>query len=106
MSDVVLQETTQHLLEDPLLGDQDVDTKVRSLLESEYLRRLKRYRRQDRLLAQKYEMTFEEFVESRVVKQKGYAWDVEQDAMDWETAVSGMETMKRKLQELREAERV
>lgn len=88
------------------LGDQDVDTKVRSLLESEYLRCLKRYRRQDRLLAQKYEMTFEEFVERRIVKQKGYAWDVEQDAMDWETAVSGMETMKRKLQELREAKRV
>ena len=39
MSDVILQEITQHLLEDPLLGDQDIDTKVRSLLESEYLRR-------------------------------------------------------------------
>ncbi len=104
MSDVILQEITQHLLEDPLLGDQDIDTKVRSLLKSEYLRRLKRYRRQDRLLAQKYGMTFDEFVERRIVKQKGYTWDVEQDAMDWETAVSGMRTMKRKLQELREAE--
>ena len=62
--------------------------------------------RQDRLLVQKYGMTFEEFVEQRVVQQEGYTWDVEQDAMDWETAVGGMATMKRRLQELREAERV
>ena len=51
-------------------------------------------------------MTFEEFVERRVVKQKGYTWDVEQDAMDWETAIGGMETIKRRLEQLREAARV
>ena len=51
-------------------------------------------------------MTFEEFTERRVVQQEGYTWDVEKDAMDWETAVDGMRTMERKLQELRESERV
>lgn len=106
MGEVLLQERTRRFLEDPLLGEQDVDTKVRSLLEAEYLRRLRRYRRQDRLLAQKYGMTFEEFVKRRVVQQEGYTWEVEQDAMDWETAVGGMATMKRQLQELREAGRV
>jgi hypothetical protein len=30
-----------------------------------------------------------------------YSWEVEQDAMAWETAVGGMATMARKLQELR-----
>ncbi len=106
MGEVLLRERTRQFLEDPLLGEQDVDAKVCSLLEAEYLRRLRRYRRQDRLLVQKYGMTFEEFVEQRVVQQEGYTWDVEQDAMDWETAVGGMATMKRRLQELREAERV
>jgi len=106
MGDVLLRERTRRFLEDPLLGEQDVDAKVRSLLEAEYLRRLRQYRRQDRLLAQKYGMTFEEFVESRIVQQEGYTWDAEQDAMDWETAVGGMATMKRHLRELREAERV
>jgi len=106
MGDLILRERTRQFLEDPLLGEQDIDTKVCALLEAEYLRRLKRYRRQDRILAQKYGMTFEEFVERRVVKQKGYTWDVEQDAMDWETAIGGMETIKRRLEQLREAARV
>jgi len=106
MGDLILRERTRRFLEDPLLGEQDIDTKVCALLEAEYLRRLKRYRRQDRILAQKYGMTFEEFVERRVVKQKGYTWDVEQDAMDWETAIGGMETIKRRLEQLREAARV
>lgn len=95
MGDVLLRECTRRFLEDPLLGEQDVDAKVRSLLEAEYLRRLRQYRRQDRLLAQKYGMTFEAFVERRIVQQEEYTWDVEQDAMDWETAVGGMATMKR-----------
>jgi hypothetical protein len=98
-----LLEHTRQLLEEPLLGEQNLDAKVRSLLEAEYLRRLGRYRRLDRSLAQKYRMTFEEFVTRRVVQQKGYTWDVESDAMDWETAISGMKTLDRKLQELRES---
>jgi len=106
MGDVLLQERTRQFLQDPLLGKQDIDAKVRSLLEAEYLRRLGQYRRQDRILAQKYGMTFEAFMERRTVRQEGYTWDVEQDAMDWETAVGGMRMMKRRLLELREAERV
>jgi hypothetical protein len=51
-------------------------------------------------------MTFAEFTEGRVVQQKGYTWDVEKDAMDWETAVDGMRTMERKLQELQASGRV
>jgi hypothetical protein len=100
MSETKLMESTLQFLEEPLLGEQDLDTKVRLLLEAEYLRRLGRYRRLDRTLTQKYGMTLEEFIEGRVVQQKGYTWDVEKDAMDWETAVDGMKTMERKLQEL------
>ena len=106
MGEVMLQERTRQFLEESLLGEQDVDTKVRSLLEAEYLRRLGRYRRLDRILTQKYGMTFKEFIARRVVQQKGYTWDVETDAMDWETAVGGMRTMERKIQELRESGRV
>jgi hypothetical protein len=105
VEEIRLKERTRRLLEDPLLGEQDLDAKVRTLLEAEYLRRFGQYRRQDRTLAQKYGMTFEEFLSRRVVQQKGYTWEVEQDAMDWETAVGGMKTMQRKLEELQEAER-
>lgn len=106
MSEVKLQERTLQLLEEPLLGEQDLDTKVRFLLEAEYLRRLRQHHRLDRILTRKYEMTFEEFITRRVAQQKGYTWEVERDAMDWETAVGGIKTMKRKLQELRESGRV
>lgn len=102
MSETRLRESTLQFLEEPLLGQQDLDAKIRLLLEAEYLRRLGRYRRLDRTLTQKYGMTFEEFMEHQVVQQKGYTWDVESDAMDWETAVDGMRTMESKLQELRE----
>jgi len=55
-------ESTLQFLEEPLLGQQDLDTKIRLLLEAEYLRRLGRYRRLDRTLTQKYGMIFEEFM--------------------------------------------
>jgi len=38
----------------------------------------------------KYGMSFDEFVSRKVVRQKEYTWDVESDAMEWETAISGM----------------
>lgn len=104
MSETKLLDRTRQLLEEPLLGEHDVDTRVRLLLEGEYLRRLGRYRRLDRPLTQKHGMTFEEVMARRVVQQQGYTWDVETDAMGWETAVDGMRTMERKLQEWRESE--
>jgi hypothetical protein len=97
-----LQERTRQLLDDPLLAGEDIDAKIRALVEAEYLRRLQQYRRQDRLLAQKYGMSFEAFLAQRIVAQQGYTWDVERDAMDWETAVDGIETVKRRLHKLRE----
>ena len=33
---------------------------------------------------------------------KENSWDVESDAMEWETAVSGIKTMRRNIEELRE----
>jgi len=97
---VDLQEQTRKLLEEPLLGEQDLDAKIRRLLEAEYMRRLVQYRRVDRNLRQKYGTTFADFIANRVVRQEGYTWEAETDAMDWETAVDGIETMRRKLQEL------
>lgn len=105
MSDSGLLERTRQLLEEPLLDGEDLDAKVRFLLKAEYIRRLGRYRRLERLLTEKYGMTFKEFTASRVVRQEEYTWDVESDAMDWETAIGGIKTMERKLADLREADR-
>ena len=102
MTAVVLLERTQEFLRETLLGDQDPDAKVRQLIEAEYLRQVARYRRVDMALTHKYDMSFDDFVARRITRQRGYTWEVEQDAMDWETAVGGMATIERKLKELRE----
>lgn len=103
MSEVILREQTQRLLEDPLLGHQDINATVRALVEAEYLRRLARYRQTDRDLSLKYQMSFETFLANRIVQHAGYTWEVETDAMDWETAISGVQTLNAKLSELRAA---
>jgi len=38
----------------------------------------------------------------RIARKMDYAWEVEQDAMDWETAIGGMQTVGRKLKEIRQ----
>jgi hypothetical protein len=101
-----LQESTRQLLEEPLLEGQDLDTRVRLLLKSEYLRRLARFHHVDHLMVSKYGVQFDEFVSRRLVKEQGFSWDVESDAMNWESAIGGIRTMERKLRELRETERV
>jgi|688.fasta_scaffold1120160_2 hypothetical protein len=102
MGEVKLSERTQALLSDPVLGDQDTDAKIIRLLEAEYIRQLGRYRRTDRRLAQKYQMSFDDFHERRVTVQHNNSWEVEKDAMDWETAIGGILTMQRKLKEIRQ----
>lgn len=100
MAQVMLDEKTQALLSDPALGASDTDAKIRQLVEAEYRRQLGRYHRVNHALTRKYAMPFTEFLGQGVVKQRNYSWEVEKDAMDWETAVAGIHTVERKLQEL------
>jgi len=101
MNETMLAESTLELLAEPWLGKGDIDSKVRYLLEGEYMRRMIEYLRTDRTLAQKYGMTFEEFMAQRVVQQRGYTWEVEKDAMDWALATDGIKTTEGRLRELR-----
>lgn len=88
------------LLDDPFLGEDSANDTLFHLLESEYLRRLARYQRTNRALEQKYDLSFQDFISGDVIQQKGHSWEVEKDAMDWETAVGGITTMNRKLADL------
>jgi hypothetical protein len=96
---VVSKETAQHLESLPL-GFDDLNAKLRALLEAEYRRRLSRYSLTNRVLRRKYGMTYEEFEARNLVKERGYSWEVESDAIAWETAVDGIKTMQHKLEEL------
>jgi len=106
MNTAELQESTRQLLEEPLIEGRDVDTKVRLLLRSEYMRRLGRYRHVDRMMVSKYGMQFDELVPRGLLKEKGFSWEVESDAMNWETAIGGIKTMERKLRELHDTDHV
>ncbi|MCA9994147.1 MAG: hypothetical protein KDE47_05460 [Caldilineaceae bacterium] len=105
MATVELTRQTQALLEETLPNEQDIDAKVRQLIQAEHLRELGRYRRTDLALTRKYNLTFDEFTAQHTTRRMGYSWEVEQDAMAWETAVGGIATMERKLKELRELDR-
>ena len=91
---------TKKIIEEAHLAGKNLDTKVLYLLRSEYLRNLGQYRRVD-LLKRKYGITFDEFFSRKIVKKKEYNWEVEKDAMDWETAISGIQTIEQKLNELK-----
>lgn len=71
------------------------------MLEAEYRRRLARYSLTDRQLAQKYHMSFEEFEQQRITEQRDYTWEVESDAIAWETAVDGIRAVQQQISDLR-----
>jgi hypothetical protein len=96
----ISEDIAQHL-ETLRLGDaDDIDEKLIRLLEAEYRRQLARYNLTNRQLEQKYNMSFEEFEQRDIIQQQAYSWTVESDAIVWETAVDGIQTMERKLHEL------
>ena len=80
-------------------GDKTED-KLAKLIEAEYRRRLAHYSLTDRQLTQKYDMSFEQFERQQITLDKGFTWEVESDAIAWETAVDGIRTVQRQLSEL------
>jgi len=96
----VSDEVIRHLQDLDFVDTDDVEAKLQQLLIAEYQRRLARYRLTDRRLREKYGMGFEEFERQRITKKQGYTWQVESDAMAWETAVDGIETLQRQLADI------
>ncbi|MEZ4736158.1 MAG: hypothetical protein R3E79_54415 [Caldilineaceae bacterium] len=102
MVELHVREQTKALLNDPLLGEGDMDRKLLRLLESEFLRQLIQYRNVDQRLSQKYQMNLREFLERRTTVQHQSNWEVEKDAVDWESAAGNITALERKLKEIEE----
>jgi hypothetical protein len=64
------------------------------VLYNETRRKLIEYVLQDRNLAKKYGMSFDEFREKKMIEKLGYTWEVEKDYQNWEIARDEIETMK------------
>lgn len=68
------------------------------------MRTLEHYQQVRQALEQKYGLTFEEFIAQDIVAAQNYGWEVEQDAMAWETAIGGIATIERRQSEANQAE--
>lgn len=75
-------------------GEEDLDVKLARILENEYRRRLSRYLLTDRLLKKKYQMSFEEFRDQKMVEKLNYSFEAESDFCDWEMSISGIRRLK------------
>jgi hypothetical protein len=83
---------------DKLMGI--VVSSISDLPETELLRKIYRYQRIDRQMAEKYQMSFAEFRESDLIEQSGYAFEMESDFWDWEMAQDGIEMIQTILSKL------
>jgi hypothetical protein len=77
-----------------------IEEKIKELFEYEYRRRLTRYEHVNRVLTQKYGMSFHDFEKNELIKKQGYSYEVESDSNEWEMALDGISSMKRGLTEL------
>lgn len=100
MSTVTLRKEIYTLLDDPRLGEGGVESKILRLVAGEFSRQLQQYRVLDQVLAQKYATSFAEFMERRTTVQHSNSWEVENDATEWEEAMSGIAAIEQKLQEI------
>jgi hypothetical protein len=80
----------------------DLNQGLQRLLQREIRRRLNRYELTDRRFKEKYGMTFDDFQQQEMVKEKGYSFEVETDFCDWEMARSGIRALEDYLAEVKD----
>lgn len=73
---------------------------VKELMIKELKRLLAEYRLIDERLKEKYGVGFEEFRKKDVLREKGRSFEVEEDYCDWELAVDGIASIKKKIEKL------
>lgn len=62
------------------------------------------YKLTDERFKKKYGMSFEDFEKLNLVKEKGFSWDVEKDAMEREHAVEGIRYIEEMIKKIKEAD--
>jgi hypothetical protein len=83
-----------------LIKEGDLNSKIRRILEKEIRRRLVEYQLIDMGFQKKYGKTLEEFEKRKVIKEKGYSFEVESDYHEWDAAVDATKTLQKDLKEL------
>ncbi len=102
MATINLSEQTYALLQDPLLGDEPIEIKILRLLEGALVRKRDQNHALDQTLAQKYTMSFWDFMERRTSVQYNASWEVENDATEWQDAMADVAAIEEQLVTIRE----
>lgn len=77
------------------------EKEIKEAVLGEYEKRLVLYKLADEQLKKKYKVNFKDFDEKNIVKKKGFSWDVEHDAMQWEHAVEGIKYIRKKIKKIK-----
>ena len=80
------------------------EKELKEAVLSDYERRVVLYRLIDERFKKKYGINFTEFEKKNLVKEKGFSWEVEKDAMEWEHAVEGIESLQEKINKIKKAD--
>ena len=80
------------------------EKELKEVVLSEYERRIVLYKLTDERFKKKYGMNFPEFEKKNLVKEKGFSWEVEKDAMEWEHAVEGLASLQEKINKIEKAD--
>jgi hypothetical protein len=83
------------------LADILPEKEIKEAVLGEYEKKIVLYKFTDEQLKKKYKMSFKEFDEKNVVRGKGFSWDVEQDAMNWEHAIEGIRHLGKKIRKIK-----
>ncbi len=85
---------------DSLISEGELDAKVKKLLIEDIERKLAEFELIDRHFQKKYGLTFAEFEQKNIVKEKGYSFDVESDYHEWDSTIDAINTLKGYLADL------
>ena len=80
--------------------DEMTEDELKEVLRRDFVRKLTGYRLTDDTYKKKYKMDFERFQKANVVEKQNYSFEVESDAQEWELAIDGIETVKKKLKDI------
>ena len=80
--------------------DEMTEDELEEVLRRDFVRKLTGYRMTDDSYKKKYNMDFVSFQKANIVEKQNYTFEVESDAQEWELAIDGIETVKKKLKDI------
>lgn len=95
-----ITEKTKKII-DSFIPEGKLNAKVNILLIDDIKRKLAEFELINRHFQKKYEVTFTEFEQKNIVKEKGYSFEVERDYHEWDAAIDGINMLKSYLNDLK-----